>query len=143
MIEDILDLPYIKIVNGVVFDHCTDADGQQEKELQSLDQHDYYYNKDKMLRILALLLALIVVRTVPNYQERILYDSFDEDNLCDNGQEDDKMILNFNLDGFKQKRIVASGKTGCSQWIVEGWQRTMPVDYWAYIELPLHYIQFN
>jgi hypothetical protein len=96
-----------------------------------------------MLRILTLLLTLMAAGAVPDYQERVLYSIFNQGNICDQGQEDDKIILNFNLDGFKQKRIVASGKTGCSQWLVEGPNRIMPVDYWAYIDLPLHYIQFN
>jgi hypothetical protein len=96
-----------------------------------------------MFRISPLLLTVITVAAVPNFQERVLYAIFNKANICDNGQEEDKIIININLDGFKQKRFVANGKTGCSQWLVEGWTRILPVDYWTYIDLPLHYIEFN
>lgn len=89
-----------------------------------------------MLRILALLLSVMAIGAVPNYQERNLYSLETQGNICDFGPEEDMMILNFNLDGFKHKRIVANGKTGCSQWLIGGWERIIPMDYWAYIDLP-------
>jgi hypothetical protein len=96
-----------------------------------------------MLRILALLLTVMAIQAVPDYQYRILYSIDNQGSICDFGPEEDKIILNFNLDGFKHKRIVANGKTGCSQWLIGGYTRVIPMSYWAYIDLPLQYIQFN
>lgn len=81
-----------------------------------------------LIKILTLFLLACLINTQPNYQQRAIYYS-EQDNVCRFGERSDQVNLIINLNDRETLRRTVRGNTGCDQWTLRYANAISPSPY--------------